>query len=53
MNWSALVNGFKQIWENKPGIILLLGLAVVVFVFLVIDTRRHRKRHKRRHLTKY
>ena len=38
--------GIKQIWENRPGIVLLLLLLFVVFVFLVVDVWRHKKRRR-------
>lgn len=53
MNWSQLTSGVKQIWENKPGVIILLVLGFVVFVFIVIDTHKHRQRKKNRHPPKY
>ena len=53
MNWAQLTNGVKQIWENKPGVILLLIMGFLVFVFIVVDTRRHRRRQKEKHPRKY
>jgi hypothetical protein len=38
----------RYLWEAKPGAVVLLALGVVLFVFLVIDTWRHRKHHRRR-----
>jgi hypothetical protein len=45
MNWTQLTSGVKAIWENKPVIIWLLLLGFAVFVYLVVDARRHKKRH--------
>jgi hypothetical protein len=53
MNWSQLTNGVKQIWENRPGVIVLLGLGFVVFVIIVLDARWHKKRAKGKHPRKY
>jgi len=53
MNWSQLTNGVQQIWENRPGVIVLLGLGFVVFVIIVFDARRHKKRVKDKHPRKY
>lgn len=53
MNWSQLTNGVKQIWENRPGVIALLVLGFLVFLFIVLDARRHRRRNKDKHPRKY
>jgi hypothetical protein len=53
MNWPQIVSGIKQIWENKPGVIVLLLLVFVVFAFLVVDARFHKQRHRRKHPKKY
>jgi hypothetical protein len=53
MNWSQLTNGVKQIWENKPGVVVLLALGFLVFLFIVLDARRHRQRKKDKHPRKY
>jgi hypothetical protein len=37
----------RQIWENQPGIILLLAVGFVVFVVLVVDAWRHKRRKPR------
>jgi hypothetical protein len=53
MNWSQLTNGVKQIWENDPGVVVLLALGFLVFLFIVLDARRHRQRNKDKHPRKY
>ena len=53
MNWPQLTNGIRQIWENKPGVLLLMALGFLVFVFIVVDTWRHRQRHKSKHPRKH
>jgi len=53
MNWAQLTNGLKTIWDNNPGVIMLIGLGFVVFVVIVLDARRHRKKHKNKHPKKY
>lgn len=53
MNWSQLTSGVKQIWENRPGVVVLLGLGFIIFIFIVLDTRSHRKRTKSKHPRKY
>ncbi len=47
MDLSDLARGFRQLWENKPGVLVLLVLGFVIFLFLVVDTWRHRRRRKR------
>jgi len=41
----------RYLWEAKPGAMILLVLGIVIFIFLVVDTWRHRKhhRHRRKH----
>ena len=52
-NWGVgygemeVFQNLQQLWENKPGALVLLVLGFVVFVFLVVDTWRHRKKFKR------
>lgn len=53
MNWSELTSGVKQVWQSKPGIIVLIALGFVVFVLIVLDARRHRQKHKGKHPRKY
>jgi hypothetical protein len=53
MNWSQLTSGVKQIWENKPEVVVLLALGFIVFIIIVIDARRHRQKHKNKHPRKY
>jgi len=47
MDFYEVFHNFRLLWENKPGAVILLVLGFVVFVFLVVDTRRH-KRHRKR-----
>ncbi|MEY2428015.1 MAG: hypothetical protein QOJ40_900 [Verrucomicrobiota bacterium] len=46
MDFYELTRGFRQLWENRPGAVILLVLGLVVFTFLVIDTWRHKRRGK-------
>ena len=39
----------SEIWREKPIIIVLAIGGMILFVLLVIDTYRHRKRQKDRH----
>ncbi|SPE59217.1 hypothetical protein SBV1_3030015 [Verrucomicrobia bacterium] len=49
MNSSEIARSFEQLWDKKPGAVVLLVLGFVVFIFLVVDAWRHkRRRHKPR-----
>lgn len=49
MDLDEITRGFRLLWENKPGAVVLLILGGVVFVFLVVDAWRH-KRHRQKKL---
>jgi hypothetical protein len=49
MDFDEFARGFHLLWEHKPGAIVLLLLGFFVFIFLVVDAWRHKKRHKKRH----
>ena len=53
MNWSQLTSGIQQIWENKPGVVVLFAIGFIVFVIIVVDARFHRKKNKDKHPRKY
>jgi hypothetical protein len=53
MNWSQLTSGVKQIWESKPGVVVLLGIGFIVFLIIVFDAWFHRKKNKNKHPRKY
>ena len=46
MDFYEVSRSFEQLWENKPGAVVLLFLGLVVFIFLVVDTWRHKRRGK-------
>jgi hypothetical protein len=48
MDFSEITRSLQQLWETKPGSVVLLALGFVVFVLLVIDTWRHKHKHHRR-----
>jgi len=37
----------QQLWDNKPGALILLLLGFLVFVFFVVDTWRHSKKRRK------
>jgi hypothetical protein len=49
MDLDQFTQGFHLLWEHKPGAIILLGLGFFVFVFVVVDAWRHKRRRKQRH----
>jgi len=49
MDLHEVTSSIQQLWENKPGVVVLLILGFVVFVFLVVDAWRHKRRHHKRH----
>jgi hypothetical protein len=46
---SDLSNFLSELWRYKPIIIVLAIGGMILFVLLVVDTYRHRKRRKDRH----
>lgn len=49
MDWFEILSGLKLIWDTKPGALVLLALGFIVFLFLVIDAWRLKRRRKRHH----
>jgi hypothetical protein len=47
MDADTISRSLNQLWENRPAAMMLLGLGFLIFVFLVVDTRRHKNRRKR------
>jgi hypothetical protein len=47
MDLDELWRSLRQLWETKPGAIVLLILGFVVFLFIVVDTWKHKKRRRR------
>jgi len=43
----------SNVWRYKPFIIILFAVGLIIFVLLVIDTHRHRKKQKERHPKKH
>ena len=48
-----ITNFVSDVWRYKPIIIILIVAGFIVFVLLVIDTYRHRKKQKGRHPKKH
>ena len=47
MDISEISRSAHQIWDNRPGVVLLLLLGFLGFLYLVVDTWRHRRHRKR------
>ena len=50
--YPAFLDFIRQLWQERPQVIVLLVGGLLIFVLLVIDTFRHRKKLKERHRTK-
>jgi hypothetical protein len=48
MDLTELAGSLRLLWERKPTAFALMVLGLVVFLFLVVDAWRHKRRHKRR-----
>ena len=46
MDFYEIVRNVQSLWDNKPGAVILLGLGFLVFLFLVVDAWRHKRRKK-------
>ena len=46
MDFEQISKEFHSLWQSHSGAVLLLGVGVLVFVFLVIDAWRHKRRRK-------
>ncbi|MGO8674447.1 MAG: hypothetical protein ACLQVX_01100 [Limisphaerales bacterium] len=47
MELTEMARNLRLLWEHKPGASVLMVLGVVVFLFLVVDAWRHKRRRKR------
>jgi hypothetical protein len=44
---DEFTRSLQSLWQNKPGVVILLAVGFVVFVYLVVDAWRHKRRRKR------
>jgi hypothetical protein len=51
--YPAFQEFVRDLWQNRPNLIILFVGGTVVFILLVIDTFLHRKRRKERHRIKH
>ncbi|HTX22051.1 MAG TPA: hypothetical protein VMD27_09390 [Candidatus Aquilonibacter sp.] len=50
---SDITDFVSEVWHDKPIIVILAIGAFIIFVLLVINTYRHRKKEKKRHPKKH
>ncbi len=48
MDWTELARSFHLLWERKPAAVALMALGLLVFLVLVVDTWRHKRRLRKR-----
>ena len=46
MDWDQIAKDFRSLWEGQPVAIILLILGFLVFIYVVIDAWRHKRRRK-------
>ena len=47
MDLTELARNLRLLWEHNPVALALMALGLVVFLVLVVDTWRHKRRHRR------
>src|SRR5271157_3896179 len=47
MDFHEILRSCQEFWENKPRMVVLLSAGFLVFVFLVVDTWRQKRRRRR------
>jgi len=47
MDSNDIARGIRILWESKPAVIVLMVLGFAIFLFVVVDTWRHKRRRKR------
>ncbi len=47
MDLDELSRDLHLLWQNRPGAVVLVILGFFVFLFLVVDAWRHKRRRKR------
>ena len=46
MDWAEISTDLQMLWQNRPGAVVLVILGFFVFLFLVVDAWRHKRRRK-------
>jgi hypothetical protein len=47
MDFHQISKEFHSLWDSQPVAIILLVLGFLVFLFLVVDAWRHKRRRKK------
>lgn len=47
MDWDQIAKDFNSVWDKQPVAIILLGLGLAVFLYVVVDAWRHKRRRKK------
>jgi hypothetical protein len=46
MDLDQVAKDFHSLWEKQPIAIILLAIGFVIFVYVVVDAWRHKRRRK-------
>jgi len=46
MDWDQITKDLHSLWESQPVAIVLLVLGFVIFLYVVVDAWRHKRRRK-------
>lgn len=46
MDWDQIVKDLHSLWETQPISIILLLLGFLIFLYVVVDAWRHKRRRK-------
>jgi len=46
MDLEQLSKDIHLVWQSRPAAIILLGLGFLLFLYLVVDAWRHKRRRK-------
>lgn len=50
MDFDQVTKEFHTLWEGQPLAIILLVLGFLIFIYVVVDAWRHKRRRKGRRL---
>jgi hypothetical protein len=48
MDFDEISRNVQVLWESRPGAVVLTVLGFFVFLFLVVDAWRHKRRRRRK-----
>ena len=47
MDLDQVAKDFRLLWDKQPLAIVLLGIGFLIFVYVVVDAWRHKRRRKK------